>query len=390
MLFAYGSIKKHPPVCGKHDFTHGNLMNMKVLKTVAVLAAIVVSAGCSRQTVGVDEYLIKGAVRNIPDSTVISLMRSDGRLAVRVAQDTVIGGRFEFRDTISGGAVQFGLCSFGKGFPNNILPVWVKPGVKVTVTGDDNLLLTWRVKSRLPEQKAENDFLAVQFPEKRVSQVYAVEEADMLRELRSLSGEERRAAWRKVDSLRRLCKPLDSIANHKVLEYMRTAPVTTKWLDELALHAMMLSGGYGKADSALVYELYSRLTPEDLKTRHGEVISATLSPRKVVGVGDDLVDGDLYDTDGNELAREFADRLAFVRLSVDGEKTWKKVLKEKKSDCVEWNEFKPMGAGLSASYQANGIPHFVLISPEAKVIDIWTGYGKGSLRSRLLRHLGSE
>ena len=360
MLFAYGSIKKHPPVCGKHDFTHGNLMNMKVLKTVAAIAAIVVSAGCSRQTVGVDEYLIKGVVRNIPDSTVISLMRSDGRLAVRVAQDTVIGGRFEFRDTISGGAVQFGLCSFGKGFPNNILPVWVKPGVKVTVTGDDNLLLTWRVKSRLPEQKVENDFLAVQFPEKRESQVYAVEEADMLRELRGLSGEERRTAWRKVDSLRRLCKPLDSIANHKVLEYMRTAPVTTKWLDELALHAMMLSGGYGKADSALVYELYSRLTPDDLKTRQGEVISATLSPRKVVRVGDDLVDGDLYDTDGNvhhlsefsgkyilldfwsvgcgpcmesipegnELAREFADRLAFVRLSVDGEKTWKKVLKK--------------------------------------------------------------
>ena len=127
--------------------------------------------------------------------------------------------------------------------------------MKVTVTGDDNLLLTWRVKSRLPEQKTENDFLAVQFPEKRESQVYAVEEADMLRELRGLGGEERRAAWRKVDSLRRLCKPLDSIANHKVLEYMRTAPVTTKWLDELALHAMMLSGGYGKADSALVYEL---------------------------------------------------------------------------------------------------------------------------------------
>ena len=65
-------------------------------------------------------------------------------------------------------------------------------------------------------------------------------------------------------------------------------------------------------------------------------------------------------------------------------------LKEEKSDCVEWNEFKPMGAGLSASYQANGIPHFVLISPEAKVIDIWTGYGKGSLRSKVNQHLGAK
>ena len=35
---------------------------MKVLKTVAAIAAIVVSAGCSRQAVGVDEYLdsVKG------------------------------------------------------------------------------------------------------------------------------------------------------------------------------------------------------------------------------------------------------------------------------------------------------------------------------------------
>lgn len=49
-----------------------------------------------------------------------------------------------------------------------------------------------------------------------------------------------------------------------------------------------------------------------------------------------------------------------------------------------------MGAGLSASYQANGIPHFVLISPEAKVIDIWTGYGKGSLRSKVNQHLGAK
>ena len=86
MLFAYGSIKKHPPVRGKHDFAHDNIMNMNVLK-IAALAVTIVSAGCSRQTVGEDEYLIKGVVRNIPDNTVMSLISRDGRLAVRVTQD---------------------------------------------------------------------------------------------------------------------------------------------------------------------------------------------------------------------------------------------------------------------------------------------------------------
>ncbi len=94
--------------------------------------------------------------------------------------------------------------------------------------------------------------------------------------------------------------------------------------------------------------------------------------------------------EGNETARKHADRLAFVRLSLDGKETWTKALKEKKSDCIEWNELKAWGTGLSAAYQVNGIPHFVLISPEGKVIDIWSGYGLGSLRSRIAHHLGSE
>lgn len=32
-------------------------------------------------------------------------------------------------------------------------------------------------------------------------------------------------------------------------------------------------------------------------------------------------------------------------------------------------------------YKAGGIPHFVLISPEGKILKMWTGYRKGILKS---------
>ena len=52
------------------------------------------------------------------------------------------------------------------------------------------------------------------------------------------------------------------------------------------------------------------------------------------------------------------------------------------------NDLKPWGTGISATYQVNGIPHFVLISPEGKIIDTWIGYGKGSLLSKVGQYLG--
>ena len=392
---------------------------MRKINVMAALVAIGLWAGCAGNSIGDGEYLIEGLVRNIPDSTVINLFKNGGRMMSLVASDTVIGGRFEFRDTISGGPARFGLVSFSKGFPNLPLPVWVKPGEKVKVTGEDNLLLTWMVKSRIPEQKTENEFLAVQFPEKRRALAYAVEEADILKGLRGLQGEERRAAWRNVDSLRRLYEPLDSIAEHKVLEYMRTAPVTARWMDELAMVARAIRSGYMSFDNDLIQELYSRLSPADLETEQGQVISASLNSQKVVNVGDVMADGDLYDTEGNlhhlseftgkfilldfwslgcgpcmesvpegnEVARKYADKLAFVRVSLDPKSTWLKAVKEKKSDCYEWNELKSWGMGLTVSYQVSGIPHFVLISPESKVIDTWTGYGKGSLHSKVQQYL---
>ena len=44
-------------------------------------------------------------------------------------------------------------------------------------------------------------------------------------------------------------------------------------------------------------------------------------------------------------------------------------------------------AGLSAVYDVNGIPNYVLISPEGKIMKMWSGYGKGSLKLKMRRYL---
>ena len=51
-----------------------------------------------------------------------------------------------------------------------------------------------------------------------------------------------------------------------------------------------------------------------------------------------------------------------------------------------WSDKKQTG-GLYAKYGVNGIPHYVLISPEGKMIDTWSGYGKGSLMRQLRSYM---
>lgn len=49
----------------------------------------------------------------------------------------------------------------------------------------------------------------------------------------------------------------------------------------------------------------------------------------------------------------------------------------------QWNELRQGDTGLAARYKVMGIPHYVLISPKGIILDIWSGYGPGSLKSKL-------
>lgn len=72
------------------------------------------------------EFVIYGELQNVPDSSVLELLRADGQIHRLIDSDTVINGKFIFRDTITDSqAHKLRLTARSKGFPNTFLNIWV-------------------------------------------------------------------------------------------------------------------------------------------------------------------------------------------------------------------------------------------------------------------------
>lgn len=379
---------------------------------ICFLMAVGLLIGCSSTPkVPKGEFLIQGELTNVPDSVVIRLLKDDGKLLITIHQDTVINGKFSFHDTISDKVPEkLLLSSNSKGFPGMWLDVWVQSGKYIHVMGGDSLLPLWKVDSDIPQQQAYNDFMALcPLERKRAMQLCAME-YDLLRdrEVRGLD-------WEKIDSLRTLCNPMDSIVNMAELNYMKEAPITSVWLDKYHYFCKLLQYDQTFGHQDLIHSLYARMSEADKATEVGQLITDYLNLPESVNIGDEMVDGDLYDLDGNvrhlaefkdkyilldfwsqgcspciqslpeleEITEQYKDKMEVVSISQDSKDTWKKFIAEKQLKGNQWNELRKGNTGLGAVYQVKGIPHYVLISPEGKVQRIWAGYGKGSLKAKM-------
>jgi peroxiredoxin len=160
------------------------------------------------------------------------------------------------------------------------------------------------------------------------------------------------------------------------------------------------------------------MSEEDKNTPVGYLITAKLFPPAVVNVGDDMADADLLDTDGNtkhlsdylgkyllldfwirgcgpcimalpemkEISETYRDKLTIISISLDGENAWKGALSAHDMPWVNICDPKSMG-GVAANYGVTGIPNYVMISPEGKIIDKWMGFGEGFLREKVSANL---
>lgn len=384
---------------------------------LSVLAGCLVMGGCvSRPEVPEGEFLVEGFLKNVPDSSVIGLYKEEGMMLRRIQQDTVIDGRFAFRDSIEPGeARKLLLLSDSKGFPGCWRTLWVASGERIEIVGSDCLLQTWQVNSNVPEQKDENAFNEAGFPEKKQMLEYAAQEYDLFREAR-----DGKMDWLKRDSLRRLFRPLDSIVTLRELTYLKEAPVTRVWIDRYASFAPMLQNDPDYAHIGMVRSLYGRMSEADRATEKGKLITEYMNLPPTVGKGDEMVDGDLYDTEGKlrhlsefkgkyilldfwsqgcgpcvqsipemeEVAEQYKDIMAVVSISQDTKESWLKYVAEHKMGGNQWNELRAGNTGLAAAYQVKGIPHYVMIAPDGKIVQMWNGYGKSSLKKQLKDMLG--
>ena len=392
------------------------------MKTTKWLASLLIGglaiSGCtSGPKVPEGEFLIEGYLENVPDSTVIGLFKVTGLSGKSVAFDTVVGGRFSFRDTITTATPRkmlinaSTLLNSGKGFPNALLTVWTASGEYIRIEGKDCLIRTWETKSRIPEQQAEEAFRKIAFPEDRANLQYSVEQ-----EALKLAGrtEENRRKYRmlenKRDSLRR-------IIDLRKLKYMKEAPMSATWLDEYrSMTSWYLLHNPDSVLTPLVRSLAGRMSEADPDAEfYAEIMSYLNSPEQRAREGEDMIDGDLYDLDGNlhhlsefkgkyilldfwakgcgpcmasfpeteELVRQYKGRLEVVGICLGTPQAMKEVMAEYKPAGHQWRQAAGGTGGLAAVYQANSIPRYVLISPEGTVIRMWKGYSKGSLKQKM-------
>lgn len=311
----------------------------------------------SNPSVPENEFLIEGKLTNVPDSSIIELRISDGRLLKEIARDTLINGTFMFRDTIATGVRELYLRSRSKGFPGTWMSVWVAPGEYIKVSGTDKLLQTWTIESDIPEQREENLFVQASFPEKRKVLQYSAQEYDIIHEMygEHAGDEEFEKNGRAlIDSLRKLEEPLKDIIQQKELDYMKTAPVSSVWLNKYRLYAFCLQWNKKNPFIPEIKALYARMSEADKET-----------------------------VTGKEISEMYKDKLSVVSINGDSKEDWIKFIADRKMTGNQWNELLKGRTGLMARYQVIGIPHYVLISPEGIVAQMWSGYAPGSLKGKL-------
>lgn len=393
-------------------------MEKKYLLSLSLFSLLLVGACSHNPSVPANEFLIQGQLENVPDSVVIELCLSDGQLIKTITKDTLIDGQFSLHDTITSGKRELYLMSSSKGFPGYWINVWVAPGQYIKITGKDKLLKTWTVVSDISEQKEENNFVQTSFPEQLDVLKYTANEYDLIRTMfqeHANDEELQRADWKQIESLRKLKEPLEQVILKKELDYMKTAPISSVWLNKYLMHASRLQWDKDNPYIPEIKALYARLSDADKETPIGKNISEYMNLGTEVNVGDKMVDGDLYDTEGNlrhlsefagqyilldfwsqgcgpciqsipemeEIIEMYKDKLAVVGISSDSKEDWKKYITEKNMSGNQWNELRHGSTGLAARYKVKGIPHYVLISQEGIIQEMWGGYGPGSLKNRL-------
>lgn len=299
------------------------------------------------------------------------------------------------------------------------LNVWVKSGACVHTTGENRLVSLWRVQSNVPEQRYETAFSLLNLLERKQQLIYMAEMGEL--HSRSLEAYYDQTIAEKEDSLFRLIRLYRDSMALRELHYMKEAPVTPVWLDRYHTYASFLrwNKDFGHAD--LIRSLYDRMSESDRATKIGQIITDYVNLPPQVNIGDQMLDGDLYDIKGRvrnlsrfkgkcillnfwsgespACMRSFIEleqiikqyrSVKVVSICMDPKQQWIDVVKRNQLIGSQWNELKTWRTGLAAAYQVAALPFYVLISPEGVVVDMWGGGEYGSTKKRVQKLLSQD
>ena len=398
---------------------------MRMRKYFIALLAGVLLAACSGKAPEKGALILgKATGFTTQDTVVASLFKvSDGN-GKSVARDTLQDGRFSFRlDSLDVESdhytILFRRLKGGRMIPMTSASgpeIYLEPGALVRIKSEGRYYLNARIDSPVRDQKLRERFM------RKVSREDLKTLRDIIADQQQFLDEtEERNDWTReqVDSLRAVDKEYKDAAHaitnrilKQELELLQTEEIGAYALGELWTLAAHSSFNGIKEYREPILRAYERLSDEQKVTRRGMEILNFLNPVEKTKVGSPAPDDALVDPQGKTVrisdfrgkwvlldfwgknckncsraipelgavSRDFRETLAVVSISVDRESVWKRASAEHGIFWNDWND--PKGtSGSIRSYGANGLPTFVLISPEGIIERILVGYQEGVLRS---------
>ena len=343
------------------------------------------------------EFVIKGTLKNVADGTVILLMKQDGGFGMQVSLDTIRNGKFMFKWKVEKGNETYSLFRGPNesDFPIMGLDIWVKSGSVIEVTGNNKWMYTWDVKSDIPEQIERSKFIKINKADWDKCQYVGVEENTTAKgNLETL----RKKAL--TDSLKKLTKTILHRIVLKEIELLKQKSVKTiAGIAVLNRAVTEMENENNKLKLSELKQLYAQLTKHQKESSEGYNIYTLLYPPKTVKVGDMMVDGDLFDLDGNkhnlaeykgkyilldfwnsgcgacimkfpdlaDIHEKQNDKLSIIGINMNTLAAWKIGNQFAKITWTNLNDRKEY-AGLATKYKLKATPHYVFISPEGKIL----------------------
>lgn len=367
---------------------------------------------------GQEPYSINGRLTGIDNDTVVIELR-DTRSNNTIATGSIVGGRFSLTGSAGSVAQPVMLLIYDKGIPY-ANELWVQGGSQTDITGNAFDTQVWSVQNKVPQQIEQNRYTEATRAElmqlqNLVASMYKAYEA---MEDKNAVTADKDDAKRRFDIAREGMIMVTDSMFVKEMPIMKQSANDDVLLNKLAVYATLYRNLGNYKNINRLREFYASL-PDSLKnTDLGGKISSALLPFAPALIGKPAIDQPMAGIDGRthtlaqykgkyllidfwaswcqpcvlalsevrEVSEKYKDVLTVAGINLDARDIdWRQASNLHNITWVNLHDGDGFKMGLHKQYKGQGIPYYVLISPEGIVLDVWSGYRQGDLQ----KHIGA-
>lgn len=350
---------------------------------------------------------VRGSLTSSSDTIVVWLLTDEGSLMT----DTLNAGQFAFSLNVPCEVRKYSLTT-----PDKHVKVdfYAAGGMEVSVRGRADCLATWKVTSPAAEQRLENAL-------REAAEPYNIQREAVLTDYYKLGDKLMNGENLDREQMKMLKAQLDTLQAQTFsceMGVLEQWPINEQWLKKLSSIAAYCEILPTLMDRPRAINLYNRLSDEQKASDLGQRMLWALYPENKVKEGMKSPDGNFISPDGKqhklaefrgkyvlvdfwfngcmpcrlsipelgEVSNQYKGRLEVVSLSLDAMKVWADATDEHPITWNNWNDKKGRN-GLYAKFPTQGVPFYVLLSPDGTVIAMKAGYAKGEIKKLLKKHI---